>query len=53
MVNEEEIRQHRQGKAPGIDGFPVEFYRTFWHCLAEDFQAVANEDFCMGELSPT
>ena len=33
------------GKAPGIDGLPVEFFREFWSELGEDLLHVFNESF--------
>ena len=33
------------GKAPGIDGLPVEFYREFWSEMGEDLLTVFNESF--------
>lgn len=33
------------GKAPGIDGLPVDFSRAFWEELGEDVLAVLNESF--------
>ncbi|KAA8593148.1 hypothetical protein FQN60_009264 [Etheostoma spectabile] len=33
------------GKAPGIDGIPVEFYREFWTDLGGDLLSVFNESF--------
>lgn len=38
------------GKAPGIDGIPVEFYKTFWSLLGEDKLNVFNESFRTGLL---
>ncbi|KAF3789361.1 Transposon TX1 uncharacterized protein [Nymphaea thermarum] len=31
------------GKAPGIDGFPVEFFRTFWEACSVDVFAFCEE----------
>ncbi|KAF3772852.1 reverse transcriptase-like protein [Nymphaea thermarum] len=31
------------GKAPGIDGFPVEFFRTFWEACSADVFALCDE----------
>ncbi|KAF3790346.1 Transposon TX1 uncharacterized protein [Nymphaea thermarum] len=31
------------GKAPGIDGFPVEFFRTFWEVCSADVFAFCDE----------
>lgn len=38
------------GKAPGIDGLPVEFYRAFWEVLCEDLLDVLNESIAEGSL---
>ena len=33
------------GKSPGLDGLPVEFYKTFWNELGQDLLEVFNESF--------
>ena len=33
------------GKAPGIDGIPVEFFKDFWNEMGEDLLTVFNESF--------
>ncbi len=38
------------GKAPGIDGLPVEWYKTFWAELKEDLLEVLNESLAEGRL---
>ena len=38
-------------KAPGNDGIPIEFYRTFWSLISEPFIRCANECFEKGEMS--
>ncbi|KAI4888926.1 hypothetical protein NFI96_005927 [Prochilodus magdalenae] len=38
------------GTAPGIDGLPVEFYKTFWTELGADLLAVLNESLAVGSL---
>ena len=38
-------------KAPGNDGIPVEFYKTFWSLSNEPFIRCANECFEKGEMS--
>ena len=37
------MRRLKTGKAPGLDGLPVEFYRTFWDCLKDDLVQMVNE----------
>ena len=31
------------GKTPGWDGLPFEFYKTFWHILSDDFLQIQHE----------
>lgn len=38
------------GKASGIDGLPVEFYKAFWEVMGEDFLGVLNESIAEGSL---
>lgn len=38
------------GKAPGMDGLPVEFYREFWAVLGNDLLCVLNESITEGLL---
>lgn len=38
------------GKAPGIDGIPIEFYKTFWSIIGSDMLAVFNESFIKEQL---
>ncbi|KAG1925667.1 hypothetical protein F2P79_025374 [Pimephales promelas] len=38
------------GKAPGIDGLPVDFYKSFWSELGEDLLEVLNESLAEGQL---
>ncbi len=38
------------GKSPGIDGLPIEFYKLFWPILGEDILAVFNESLIKGFL---
>ncbi len=37
-------------KAPGIDGIPVDFYKTFWPVVGEDMLEVFQESFRSGLL---
>ncbi|KAL0160802.1 hypothetical protein M9458_044527, partial [Cirrhinus mrigala] len=38
------------GKAPGIDGLPVDWYKAFWAELKEDLLEVLNESLAEGQL---
>jgi len=40
-----------RGKAPGIDGLPMEFYLKFWNVLGEDLVSVHKSCFDSGCLS--
>ena len=44
------VEQLASGRAPGIDGLPIEFYKRFWDCLGEDFHMVMLECFNTGRL---
>jgi hypothetical protein len=37
------IFQMKHNKAPGPDGFPVEFYQTFWEIIKHDLMALFKE----------
>ena len=39
------LQSMKEGKAPGIDGLTVDFYKAFWEELGEDFLSVVNESF--------
>ncbi len=38
------------GKAPGIDGIPVEFYKAFWAVVGDDLFDVLNDSLSRGLL---
>ena len=38
-------------KSPGIDGLPIEFYKTFWNIIGDTVINSFNESFDNGELS--
>jgi hypothetical protein len=40
-----------KGKAPGNDGLPVEFYRTFWKEVKEPLFQALKESLLIGEMS--
>lgn len=46
-------KQMASGKAPGRDGLPAEWYRTFWRNIQEPFLASVNESIVSGELTPS
>ncbi|KAI5086087.1 hypothetical protein C0J45_23491, partial [Silurus meridionalis] len=39
-----------KGKAPGLDGLPIEFHKAFWEVLGEDLLDVLNESIAEGFL---
>jgi hypothetical protein len=45
----EAISQMEKNKAPGPDGFPAEFYQTFWRVIKEDLMNMFRE-FHRGDL---
>ena len=38
------------GKSPGIDGLPVDFYKSFWSTIGEDLLEVLRNSFLGGKL---
>lgn len=38
------------GKAPGIDGLPFEFHKSFWPVVGEDLLEVFRDSLCKGQL---
>ena len=53
-LTEDELRASfrgmARGKAPGLDGLPLEFYLSFWHLLAPDLLTVLNFSFRDGHF---
>ena len=45
------VRQLKTGKAPGLNGLPVEFDRAFWDCLKDDLVQMVNDVNISGSLS--
>ena len=45
------LREFKNGKSPGTDGLPAEFYRRFWSELGTDMCASFNYAFSTGTLS--
>ncbi len=45
------LRSMDCGKAPRIDGLPIEFYKTFWSVLGGDLLSVLNDSLAGGLLS--
>ena len=40
-----------RGKAPGLDGLPMEFYLKFWHVLGTDLVNTLNSCYLVGTLA--
>lgn len=40
----------KNGKAPGIDGLPIDFYKAYWEFLGEDLLEVLNDSLKGGKL---
>ena len=45
------LESFQNNKAPGNDGIPIEFYKTFWPLISEPFINCVNECFEKGEMS--
>ncbi|MCP3926072.1 MAG: hypothetical protein GY714_26205, partial [Desulfobacterales bacterium] len=45
------LSKMKNNKTPGLDGIPVEFYKTFWNIIGEHFTRVANTCFELKQLS--
>ncbi|KAK3570801.1 hypothetical protein QTP86_026341, partial [Hemibagrus guttatus] len=44
------LQSMKAGKAPGIDGLPVDFYKSLWEVVGEDVLLVLNESLAGGSL---
>ncbi|KAJ3582861.1 hypothetical protein NHX12_000164, partial [Muraenolepis orangiensis] len=44
------LQSMENGKAPGIDGLPVEFYKTMWSVMGEDLLMVLRDSLTGGQL---
>ena len=49
----ESLKNMKNGKSPGSDGFPAEFFKVFWRHLGEFVLRSLNEGFLRGEMSTT
>ena len=49
----EAISFMKNGKTPGSDGLPAEFYKKFFHLFGRDFIAMINFCYFFGKLTPS
>ena len=47
------VQNMKNGKAPGIDGFPVEFFKVFWNKLKDFVLRAYNWSYKMGNMTIT
>ncbi len=45
------LKHMKNNKSPGLDGLPIEFYKTFWDLISDFLLEVYNESLINGELS--
>lgn len=41
----------QNGKSPGMDGLPCEFYKAMWDTVGDDFRILASEAFSLGHFT--
>ena len=46
----ESVQAQSEGRSPGLDGLPAEFYKAFWHLIGEDLHSVFLECIDSGLL---
>ena len=44
------LKHFKDGKSPGHDGLPPEFYKAFWPVFKETLLSSYNDSFAMGKL---
>ena len=44
------LQSLESGKTPGIDGLPVDFYKSFWATIGEDLLSVLQSSLAKGQL---
>ena len=44
------LNHMKEKKSPGIDGLPIEFYKTFWDLIGTFLMSVYNESYRLSEL---
>jgi hypothetical protein len=47
------LKNMKNDKSPGSDGFPAEFFKFFWKKIGPFVVRALNESFCDGEMSST
>ena len=45
------LKRMKNGKSPGIDGFPCEFFKVFWLKLKHFIMRFINNTFTKGQMS--
>ena len=47
------LNNTKNNKSPGLDGYPIEFFKTFWDQLGPLLLRAANDNFIKNSLSPS